>query len=149
MAEYILTLNKEDVYNEVAKTTAYAGAKSTDITLYDKLSTIDEDEEMLDRFWEESKTAASSILKKVYSKEEEKDGVYKLTLDLSGSFNTNFLPGMNKSLFSFFVTDIISKWYAFINKEDATRYATEATFNIEDVKRKAFYKIKPERPVYI
>lgn len=149
MAEYILTLNKEDVYNEVAKTTSYAGAKSTDITLYDKLYTIDEDEEMLDRFWEESKTAASSVLKRVYSSEEEKDGAYKLILELSDSFNNDFLPGMNKSLFSFFVTNIIAKWYAFINMESAGKYASEATFNIEDIKRKALYNIKPKRPVYI
>ena len=55
MNEKTLTTDKNDVYEEVAKTTSYAGAKTDDATAYDKIFTTDADKEMLERFWQESK----------------------------------------------------------------------------------------------
>lgn len=52
--EITLTLNKEDVMKEVAVTTAYTGGKmDTDENAFNRISTVDEDETHLERFWEE------------------------------------------------------------------------------------------------
>ena len=148
MNEHVLKIKKEDVYNEVAKTTSYTGAKMEDDAAYDRIFTTAEDKTMLERFWNESKNAIAGSLKNFLADEREADGTYTLTLSLSASFNDGLLESMERSLFSFFVMNITAKWYTFTNKGEATDYATAAAANVEDIKRKAFFKKKPVRPTY-
>ena len=52
----VFQIQKDTVYNEVAKTTSYTGAKMEgDEGAYDRIFTTDEDKIMLERFWNESK----------------------------------------------------------------------------------------------
>lgn len=149
MIDIILTVNKEKVYEEVAKTTSYTGAKMDDELAYDRIFTTDEDKSMLERFWCESKNTICNSLKKMLLDETEGTTV-----------NTGFRWGcrihsmkalkesMQRSLFSFFVMNVTAKWYTFTNKEEAAGYATEAATYMEDIMRKAFFKRKPMRPTY-
>lgn len=147
--EIILNVNKEDVYSEVAQTTAYTGAKMDDEHAYENISTTDEDKSMLERFWSESKNMICNSLKKMLlSEEETEEGKYSLKLGLSTAFDESLTESMERSLFSFFVMNITSKWYTFANKSEATGYAAEAATYIEDIMRKAFFKKKPTRPTY-
>ena len=146
--ETTLKVNKEAVYDEVAKTTEYTGAKMDDEHAYEVISTTDEDKAMLERFWNECKNMVCNSLKKVLVSEVEADGEYSLTLGLSTAFDDSLTESMQRSLFSFFVMNITAKWYTFANKSEATGYATEAATYIEDIMRKAFFKKKPTRPTY-
>lgn len=146
--EHTLSVNKDDVYNEVAKTTSYTGAKMDDETAYDRIFTTDEDKTMLERFWNESKNTICNSMKKFLTDEKETDGTYTITLDLSASFDESLLGSMERSLFSFFVMNITAKWYTLANKTETTDYASAAATNVEDIMRKAFFKKKPKRPTY-
>ena len=146
--EVTLKINKETVYDEVAKTTEYTGAKMDDEHAYETISTTEEDKTMLERFWNECKNMVCNSLKKVLVSEVEADGEYSLTLGLSTAFDESLTESMQRSLFSFFVMNITAKWYTFANKSEATGYATEAATYIEDIMRKAFHKKKPTRPTY-
>ena len=148
MELYTLRVNKDMVYEEVAQTTSYTGAKMDDVTAYERIFTTDEDKAMLERFWNESKNAIAGSLKKFLESETEMDGTYMLTLELSASFDDSLLESMERSLFSFFVMNITAKWYTFTNKNEATDYAAGAATNLEDIMRKAFFKKKPRRPTY-
>lgn len=146
--EIRLKVNKDAVYEEVMKTTEYTGAKMDDEHAYEVVSTTEEDEVMLERFWEECKIMVCNSMKKVLQSETESNGEYNITLNLSTSFDTSLTESMQRSLFSFFVMNITAKWYTFTNKSEATGYATEAATYIEDIMRKAFFKKKPTRPTY-
>lgn len=146
--EQTLSVNKENVYNEVAKTTSYTGAKMDDEAAYNRIFTTEEDKTMLERFWNESKNSICNSMKKFLSDEQEEDGNYTLTLELSASFDESLLESMERSLFSFFVMNITAKWYTLANKQEATDYAAGAAANVEDIMRKAFFKKKPKRPTY-
>jgi len=148
MIDIILTVNKEKVYEEVAKTTSYTGAKMDDELAYDRIFTTDEDKCILERFWCESRNTICNSLKKVLLDETEDSSEYRLSLGLSNSFKKVLKESMQRSLFSFFVMNITAKWYTFTNKEEAAGYATEAATYMEDIMRKAFFKIKPIRPTY-
>lgn len=149
MKKLILSVNKADVYNEVAKTTSYTGAKmENDATAYTRIFTTEEDKDILERFWNESKNAVAGTLKKLLNNEQEENGTYTLTLDVSSSFDDSLTESMQRSLFSFFVMSIVSKWYIFTNKKEAESYATSALGDMEDVMRKAYYKKRPTRPTY-
>ena len=146
--EVTLKINKETVYDEVAKTTEYTGAKMDDEHAYETISTTEEDKTMLERFWNECKIMVCNSLKRVLVSEVEAEGEYSLTLGLSAALDESLTDSMERSLFSFFVMNITAKWYTFANKSEATGYATEAATYIEDIMRKAYYKKKPTRPTY-
>lgn len=145
---HTLSVNKDRVYEEVAKTTAYTGSKMEDAEAYQRISTTEQDKVMLERFWNESKNTIADSLKKFLVSEEELSGSYILTLEFSASFNESLLESMERSLFSFFVMNITAKWYTLANKQEASDYAAAAATDIDDIMRKAFFKKRPVRPTY-
>lgn len=150
--EITLTINKGDVMREVAVTTAYTGGKmDTDENALERISTVDEDEKHLERFWEESRTDICQELIGIVAFEGmtgEDKKEYELRLEVSRSFDEALLPSMRVSLFSYFVQNIAAKWYVYTNKEEAGEYADKAATLLDDIHRKAVYKKKPTRPTY-
>jgi hypothetical protein len=139
-----IELNKEEVYEEVKKTSWYVGVKLGDES-YKIIAINDEDRIMLDRFFEESKSLAINRLIKVFDKEvfNLDNKVSYLYLKLSDDFNKNLLPGIVSSFKSFLALNILAKWFAFTNKPEAEQYATEAVAMLEDVAKKVRYKLRP------
>lgn len=150
MIDVSLTVSKREVYDEVAKTTAYVGAKMEgDERAYERIFTTDADQQMLARFWHECQVDACETLKKFLQQEgESSDGTYTMRLALSQSFDTALEESMQKELFSFFVTAIVAKWCTFTNKSEAADYVASAQALLTGIRRKAFYKRKPTRPTY-
>ncbi|MBE6299810.1 MAG: hypothetical protein E7083_05670 [Bacteroidales bacterium] len=139
-----IEINKNDVYEEVKKTSWYVGVKIGDNS-YKIISINEEDRIMLDRFFEESKNTLINRLIRVFYKENvsEDNNVYTIHLILSDAFNKNLLQSIQSSLFSFYVMSIISKWFAITNKPESGEYATNAVALLEDVAKKVRYKIRP------
>ncbi|MCF0244887.1 MAG: hypothetical protein HUK06_08935 [Bacteroidaceae bacterium] len=147
--EITFTINQADVYKEVAQTTSYTGAKmSDDVNAYERIFTTDEDQNQLERFWNESRSEIAQSFTSKLVEEEYDEPNYTLVLDVSSSFETSLKPSMQLSLFSFFVQSIAAKWYVFTNKKEAGEYADRATALLDDMRQKAFYKKKPTRPTY-
>lgn len=145
-----LTINKENVYDEVGQTTEYTGDKMTgDEGAYERIRTTDADRSQLDRFWNESVTDACEAVKRYLDgAPSETASAFTLNLELSASFDAALQAAMSKELFSFFVTSIAAKWYAFTNKQEAGDFASAAASMLEGVRRKACFKKKPVRPTY-
>ncbi len=150
--EIALSINKEDVMREVAVTTAYTGGKmENDENALHRISTVDEDENHLERFWEESRADICQELIGLVTFEgmaTPPGKYYELRLDVSKSFDDALLPSMRLSLFSYFVQSIVAKWYVYTNKGEAGEYADKAATLLDDIHRKAVYKKKPTRPTY-
>lgn len=164
---------------EVAVTTAYTGGKMDgDENALHRISTVDEDESHLERFWEECRAdLCQELIGLVTFEGMVKDSPikrpvdpvtpvypqsaavapnlptivtyhYELRLDVSKSFDDALLPSMKLSLFSYFVQGIAAKWYVYTNKSEAGDYADKACTLLDDIHRKAVYKKKPTRPTY-
>lgn len=161
---------------EIAVTTAYTGGKmiDNDENALHRISTVDEDENHLERFWEESRADICQELIGLVTFEGMVDSIvkpvdpdnpvlqssttilppitlkphYELRLDVSKSFDEALLPSMKLSLRSFFVHNIVAKWYVYTNKTEAGDYADKAATLLDDIHRKAVYKKKPTRPTY-
>lgn len=149
-----LSINKVRVYDEVAKTTSYVGAKMTeDEGAYSRIFTTDDDRMMLERFWVEACSAATETFKPfivTVSDQPESHGVelerdYDITLELSSAFDVRLKDSIETSLFSFFVASIVSKWCKFTNKADAEGYGNDADNAILDIESKIYYRKKPTR----
>lgn len=147
--EITLTVNQKSVLDEVAQTTSYTGAKMDDDTsAYERISTVDEDQNELQRFWDESRAEVAQTFIRMLASEGMEDGEYRLKLNVSVSFDTALLPSMQLGLFSYFVQSIAAKWYVYTNKKEAGEYADVGKGLLDEVREKAFYKKKPVRPTY-
>ena len=68
--EIELNVKKNEVLEEVAKTSSYSGSKMTeDEGAYERIFTTDADREMLERFWSESQVAVCEAMKKFLADE--------------------------------------------------------------------------------
>lgn len=158
MKDITLTVNKRLVYNEVAKTTAYTGAKQMtdeDKDAYERIFTKDDDRLMLERYWNESTDDVTELLKPFIvsvSSHPENGGLlldnnYEAQLTMSNSFDEQLKDSIESGLFSFFVSIIVSKWFKFTNKDDADSYLKDAAAILQGVAQKLYYRKKPVRKV--
>lgn len=156
MITITLTVSKARVYNEVAKTTSYTGSKMTgDEGAYSRIFTTDDDRLMLERFWVESCNAVTQNLKPFVtsvSSHPVGDSVdlarnYTVSMSLPSTFDANLVDSIESSLFSFFVSLIVSKWFKFTNREESESYALESAGLMEDVLRKVYHRKSPIREV--
>lgn len=145
--EITICVNKNEVYEEVAQTTSYTGAKMGEED-YQRIFTTKEDQSQLNRFWDESCVDVCEVLKKFLSSEEATADGHTFVFAMSQSFDTSLTKVISKELFSFFVMNITAKWYVFTNKKEAPEYTVNAATLLEGVHRKACYKRKPQRPTY-
>ena len=154
MSDVTLTVNKANVYTEVAKTTSYSGVKAAaDGSLYEQIFTTDEDRLLLERFWNEAANAATELFKPFLSSVTstvQSHGVnlannYVAVLSLSPSYDTSLTDSVQSSLFSYFVDFIVSRWFKFANKSESEDFGAQAVAMLEDVKSKIYHKKKPTR----
>lgn len=149
--EITLSIKQSDVFREVAQTTSYTGAKmDDDANAYERITTVDEDQTELKRFWDESRAeVAQAFLRMLVSEGMvQDDDTYNLVLNVSVAFDSALQPGMELGLFSYFVQSITAKWYVFTNKKEAGEFASVGKKILDDVKEKAYFKKKPVRPTY-
>lgn len=147
-----LSIKQSEVFKEVAQTTSYTGAKmDDDANAYERISTVDEDQSELKRFWDESRAEVAQTFIRMLTSEgmdEDDEDKYNLVLNVSVSFDTALLPSMQLGLFSYFVQSIAAKWFVYSNKKEAGETANVGKNILDEVKEKAFFKKKPTRPTY-
>lgn len=149
MTNVSFSINKSNVLNEVAKTTAYSGAKMVgDEGAYERIFATASDKEMLERFWTECQISVCETLKKFLSAEETTEEGWNLVLELSQSYDASLTSSIQKELISYFVAGIVSRWYTFTNKNEAGDYGELASKLLVGIHKKVLFKKKPIRPSY-
>lgn len=148
MANFTLTITKSDIYEEVAKTTAYIGAKNKledGKSAFDQVFVTDADLTMIERFFKESLDALINVLKQFISGVSGVDGTITWQLEMPSRFNDNLLESIKSSANSFLANSIIGKWCEITANDKVKEYADNAAALLLDIKYKAFFKKKPTR----
>lgn len=148
MANFTLTITKSDIYEEVAKTTAYIGAKNKledGKSAFDQVFVTDADLTMIERFFNESLDALRNVLKRFISGGSGVDGTITWQLEMPSRFDDNLLESIKSSANSFLVNSIIGKWFEITANDKVKEYADNAAALLLDIKDKAFFKKKPTR----
>ena len=148
MANFTLTITKSDIYEEVAKTTAYIGAKNKledGKSAFDQVFVTDADLTMIERFFNESLDVLRNVLKRFISGGSGVDGTITWQLEMPSRFDDNLLESIKSSANSFLVNSIIGKWFEITANDKVKEYADNAAALLLDIKDKAFFKKKPTR----
>lgn len=126
MRDIRISINKDKVYEEVAKTTAYIGGKTLDAngkSLYDQVFVTDSDREMLEGYWnaaiDDVSVALDSVLawQTSYSGEEEAFG-----LRVSNLFKESLIKTLQSSVFSYVVNKIVAGWCSVVATDKVENY---------------------------
>lgn len=150
MASLSIAITKSDIYEEVAKTTAYLGAKRTledGKTAYDQMFVTEQDKTMLDRFYDESVATLLNLLKRFVVAVGGNGGNVAWTLELSSRFDTLLGASITSSAKSFLVNSIIGKWCEITANDKVKEYADNASALLLDIKDKVYSKTKPKRTI--
>ena len=148
MADFTLTIKKNDIYEEVAKTTAYIGKKATvddGKSAFDQIFVTEADLAMIERFFNESLDALRNVLKRFISGGSGVDGTINWELEMPSRFDGNLLSSINSSANSFLVNSIIWKWCEIAANDKSKEYADNAAALLLEIKDKVFFKKKPTR----
>lgn len=148
MPTIVLKVNKQSVWEEVAKTSAFTGDKMTgaDEGAYERILITDEDQKSLQRFWEEAVAVSNNQLKEMLEKGSPMDKDYEVTLHVSRSYDQVLNDSVQAALNSYFISAIVGRWYKFANKAEAEGYLSEAANMMDDVLRKLYSRKRPRRP---
>lgn len=148
MANFTLTITKSNIYEEVAKTTAYIGTKNKledGKSAFDQVFVTDADLTMIDRFFNESLDSLRNVLKRFISGVSVADVTITWQLEMPSRFDDNLLESIKSSANSFLVNSIIGKWCEITANDKVKEYADNAAALLLDIKDKAFFKKKPTR----
>lgn len=149
MANLSISITKNSIYEEVAKTTAYLGAKNKlddGKSAFDQIFVTDADLAMIERFYNESKDALLNLLKRFMPTiGSSTDGNINWTLSMSSRFDTNMSGSITSSATSFIVNSIVAKWCEITANDKVKEYADNAAALLLDIKDKVFNKTKPTR----
>lgn len=141
-----IKIEKNDVFDEVAKTTAYIGSKKVEQKegAYDRIFVTTEDRQMLERYYEEGCNALTNLFRRYVTSVTTLDG-YAVTLSMGSRFDITLKDSMLGSMTSYLVNYVLGKWCEVADKDGAKEYTDAAVASLQDVREKAFYKTKPTR----
>lgn len=149
MANLSISITKSSIYEEVAKTTAYLGAKNKlddGKSAFDQIFVTDADLAMIERFYNESKDALLNLLKRFMPTiGSSTDGNINWTLSMPSRFDTNMSDSITSSATSFIVNSIVAKWCEITANDKVKEYDDNAASLLLDIKDKVFNKTKPTR----
>ena len=146
-----IAIRNADIFKELAKVTAYAGAKSDSDALsevVDRVATVKEDDELLSRYWEMACSGLVDRLKSFVTVADYSADSLLLQLETSGAYDDSLTPSLRTDIFSYLVADIAARWFRITWQEKAESYAGEASRLLTEAERKLYHRRRPVRRMH-
>ena len=148
MKTIIIKITKTDVFNDVAKTASYTGAKMVgDDDAYERISITDQNMELFNSYWNVAVSLLCDNLKEMINSISSDNNGLTLSLNVSNSFDISFVSSITNSIKAFFVEIILGKWFEITNKQEFQARYNSGVEMLTDALRKLYYRKAPTRPV--
>ena len=148
MKTIIIKITKTDVFNDVAKTASYTGAKMVgDDDAYERISITDQNMELFNSYWNVAVSLLCDNLKEMINSISSDNNGLTLSLNVSDSFDISLVSSINASINAFFVEIILGKWFEITNKQEFQARYNSGVEMLTDALRKLYYRKAPTRPV--
>ena len=147
MADITIQIDKQEVYEEVSKVTAYIGGKNVDAkgkTLYDQVFVTDADKEMIDSFFSSATSNVATALEHTLKDMETNDIGFNLTLRMPGNFRITMEKPLKESIIEYIENSIVAAWCD-ITKKDEESYATNASALLQQINAMQYLRQRPKR----
>lgn len=147
MADITIQIDKQEVYEEVSKVTAYIGGKNVDAkgkTLYDQVFVTDADKEMIDSFFSSATSNVATALEHTLKDMVTNDISFNLTLRMPGNFRITMEKPLTESIIEYIENSIVAAWCD-ITKKDEESYATKASALLQQINAMQYLRQRPKR----
>ena len=147
MADITIQIDKQEVYEEVSKVTAYIGGKNVDTngkTLYDQVFVTDADKEMIDSFFSSAISNVATALEHTLKDMETNDIGFILTLRMPSNFRKTMEKPLTESIIEYIENSIVAAWCD-ITKKDEESYATNASALLQQINAMQYLRQRPKR----
>ena len=147
MADITIQIDKQEVYEEVSKVTAYIGGKNVDAkgkTLYDQVFVTDADKEMIDSFFSSATSNVATALEHTLKDMVMNEVSFNLTLRMPGNFRTTMERPLTESIIEYIENSIVAAWCD-ITKKDEESYATKASALLQQINAMQYLRQRPKR----
>ena len=147
MADITIQIDKQEVYEEVSKVTAYIGGKNVDAngkTLYDQVFVTDADKEMIDSFFSSATSNVATALEHTLKDMETNDIGFILTLRMPGNFRITMEKPLTESIIEYIENSIVAAWCD-ITKKDEESYAMNASALLQQINAMQYLRQRPKR----
>lgn len=147
MADITIQIDKQEVYEEVSKVTAYIGGKNVDAngkTLYDQVFVTDADKEMIDSFFSSATSNVATALEHTLKDMVTNDISVNLTLRMPGNFRITMEKPLTESIIEYIENSIVAAWCD-ITKKDEESYATKASAMLQQINAMQYLRQRPKR----
>ena len=147
MADITIQIDKQEVYEEVSKVTAYIGGKNVDANgkaLYDQVFVTDADKEMIDSFFSSATSNVATALEHTLKDMETNDIGFILTLRMPGNFRKTMEKPLTESIIEYIENSIVAAWCD-ITKKDEESYATNASALLQQINAMQYLRQRPKR----
>lgn len=143
-----ITINKADIYEQIAKITAYVGANSVGAsgdTLYERVFTTQHDQELLEEYFAEACGRIALVVKRFLICLNQTDADYTIKLDLPSNYIADYNQSITENAVKYVINYIIAQWFLVTNQGAAQQYADIATGQAAELSAKLYVRRAPKR----
>lgn len=145
-----IEIKKDDVMEEVAKTTAFIGAKKTledGKSAYEQVFVKESDKVMLEQYWKDAIGGLCQVWQKWVKEWYDTDGDerYALTLGMPDVYNSANNEAVRKAAFNYMVNWIIMEWCVVANKDEVQMYQDKVASIGMEIKKLLYGKRRWKR----
>lgn len=143
-----IDIKRSLIDRQLSKITAYTGAKSKGIDSpddFDRVATIDEDAELLTRYWNNAANVLAQLVKEFISNFSVNEDNIEMTLTLSESFDDSLAEGVREGMNAFVAAFIAKGWFSLTFPEKADEWRDESSRLLSEISRNIYHRRRPLR----
>lgn len=148
MKNITIKILKAKVLLEIHATSAYAGYKTEKENPgreFDRIATVEEDAELLGRYWEDACCTVADKLRDFIVSADFGIDCLSLNLEVSSAYDDSLTTAVESGIFSYIVAEMTSRWFRLTFAEKAEEWAREGNERLESAVGKLYHRRKPKR----
>ncbi len=144
-----ISITKDRIFREVARTTAYLGAKgalaAANGEIFDRLATDVGDHPLLGAFLDEAVAALAGRLKGVVTALDVAPDAVSVSFALSGSYDDAMTPAVEQGVEAYLGAAVTAYWLRMADPAKEARWREEAEAKAEGIIAAVYFRKAPKR----
>ena len=145
-----IRIDKDSIFEQIAKKTSYIGSKMKDEDAYDNIFTTDEDKEFFEEHFELAHAECVEMLfpyamKEITDSEEVQDDGYSIVITVPKEMSQTTVSLVERQINEYIVSRLIAEWMMVCNIDSHSYWLERYTSIRKQINRTLLSRMKPLR----
>lgn len=150
MNKATIRIDKDSIFEQIAKKTSYIGSKMKDEDAYDNIFTTDEDKEFFEEHFELAHAECVEMLfpyamKEITDSEEVQDDGYSIVITVPKEMSQTTVSLVERQINEYIVSRLIAEWMMACNIDSHSYWLERYTSIRKQINRTLLSRMKPLR----